>query len=191
MKKYMGCEDAAAYCGMDKRRFVAAFNKFAALLGSMPPYGATTWYAYRIAELDQFKVYYEEVFRQEQEKRKEVKASYIYIISADAYTKIGVSANPRSRLASLQGSCPLKIILRLLIQQDIAPYELERALHLALNGSVLPYSREWFLCDKEQVATALTGILPVYADRGHQQVIDYKDIDDKIRPEYGDYWHDI
>lgn len=84
--------------------------------------------------------------------------SMVYVIeSADGYAKVGVSANPSSRLASLQTANPNKLTLCNFIDLTHVPevnaYEVERLAHSYMR--LFRVQGEWFKTSRRHVALSV------------------------------------
>lgn len=83
-----------------------------------------------------------------------VATSYVYFITGAGLTKVGVTTNPRQRLASLQRRCPVTLTLLYWTAGDMS---LERELHQALKDDGRHVFREWFTAMSADVAKSYVG----------------------------------
>lgn len=74
---------------------------------------------------------------------------YLYLITAGAYTKIGVAENPENRLKEISTGCPIKPEIKLTKQLGKLCYLVERYLHIKFANKCT--NGEWFELTKEDV----------------------------------------
>lgn len=101
-------------------------------------------------------------------------AKYVYVmLSENGPIKVGIAADPKARLASIQSASPWKITLVHASEHKDAGI-IERAVHLALRDRRL--TGEWFSATADEAIEAIkrvTGEIPDIVDDGPSEAIGY------------------
>ena len=82
---------------------------------------------------------------------------YVYVISLNEFTKIGMSEKPLLRIGSIQTSTPYKVKLELIIP-SLEMARLEKSLHCIFSRK--RHSGEWFILNEADIAFLKT-LVPV------------------------------
>ena len=92
-------------------------------------------------------------------------ATFVYVISGDhGRQKIGVSDDPRRRIAELQTGSPFNLSFEFIGQTDGTGYDIEGEAHFLLNKHKAPGGDEWFIVPPE---VAITAVMAGARQRGH------------------------